>query len=778
MVVKRRKPTDRRSAKSAPGEAPRVPRSFAMETESRQLLERVFHPWLVTRWEQNDFGVDAVVEVTAPVPDAQDRRATGKLFAVQLKSTDDAKEPKGLSVTTGHLGYWADHSLPVLLVSAHLPSSSLRGRWIDEPLRNELRDRASAHWAQGSVTVPLPEKLDRERLSAIEAIVMAFAPRRREIRPATFFGLQQRVLGAAESLAQFAERSNIRSASAAVIEAKASLHATAYVVAIAGPQRVGKSTLVNALLGVDVSPVAAFPTTAVPIVFDSGDAPTAVVCFVDGGKTTVAATSAALAPFAAQQDKDGNARDVRFVNVRLPNQTLAHGVSLVDTPGLHDASEAVRDVTEAALRSADAVVYVLDASLGAKFKIGRAEIADLEGFKAVKDRVLVVLNQCDELDEQRRGPLQSYVVEQLTRYGLLGNSVSSPMFVSGREAWLARERGATPPALFLEFQERLWGHLLTHRATGLHRLSSSTTSIIDGCRAVADMLSERTTNGVEANGIETARRICVEARDEVARVARGWHSASLGELATYIAARCEERRTALATELQRIPVDGALPTSTALAQRLGREAQEDGQAVFDYITRRTMDLAGSLRDVVGIALSESRTELGLPSVPSILIAAPPSIRPIDLSIPEAGAGLLFGLLGFFGGPVAGLASMFAGFLLGKQAGAMRRHERARADVKNQYANAQDSPYAWVHRQARERVESVCENLTAQASGRLTTFVSDAERRIETLGSPMSDVEANRVRALVADIGALRSRVEVIDRELQMLLQGGSSASGS
>lgn len=746
-----------------------------MQTESKQLFERLFHPWLVTRWEQNDFGIDGVIEITASVPETQDRRATGKLFAVQLKSTDDAREPMGLSVTTGHLGYWADHSLPVLLVSVHLPSSALRGRWIDERLRIELRDTSPTHWAQGSVTVALPDVLNRERLPSIAATVMAFAPRRREIRPTTFFRLQGQVRSAAEALGALAERSGVETAKAAAIEARASLRATAYIVAIAGPQRVGKSTLVNAMLGVDVSPVAAYPTTAVPLVFDSGDEATAVVHFQDGTKSTVAATSAALTPFAAQQGNDANARGVRLVQIRLPNETLAHGVSLVDTPGLHDASEAVREVTAGALRNADAVVYVLDASLGDKFKIGEAEVADLKGFRDVKERVLVVLNQSDALEEEGRERMLRYVEQQLARYGLQGHAVSSPMFVSGREAWRARERGTTPPVLFLEFQDRLWGHLLTHRTTGMHRLSTSVASIVDGCRATTEMLADRTTKGTTALGVEAARRICIDARDDVQRLGREWRSRSTEELVAYVAARTAERRAALAAELRAIAL-WSFPTSAVLTQRLQREAVEDGQVVFDYVSRSTMALAETQRDLVRVALNESRTELGQPFVPSILIAATPAMRPIDLSAPEAGAGLLLGLLGFLGGPLVGLATTAFGLLLGERAGAQRRHERARADVKAQYANAQATPYPWLLRQAEERLASANENLTAQASGRLTTFVADAERRIAMLGSPMSEVEASRVRAVVLEIEELRAATETIARELQTLLEGGQVGS--
>ena len=81
--------------------------------------------------------------------------------------------------------------------------------------------------------------------------------------------------------------------------------------------------------------------------------------FADGRTLDENPTAEALAPFAAQQENDVNHKDVQIIRVALPNDLLSNGVSLLDTPGLHDASKVVRTVTERALRNADAVRYVL-----------------------------------------------------------------------------------------------------------------------------------------------------------------------------------------------------------------------------------------------------------------------------------------------------------------------------------------------------------------------------------------------------------------------------------
>ena len=755
----------RRTARSAPGSLPRVPRTFDMQAESRRLLEEVLQPWLVTRWEQNDFGVDAAVEVTDPVSGTGDREATGRLFGVQLKATDSDDKPTSLVVTTGHLQYWLRHTLPILLVSAHLPSRTLRARWIDAALRVELRARTPALWSQDTVGIPLTLTLDARSLSLIEPVVRAFKPKERMLSPGRFFGLRERVLAMATELDAVAAASGVQSATLAVQGARARMRSSAYLVAIAGPQRVGKSTMVNALLGVSVSPVADYPTTAVPLLFDAGDVAVAEVTFADGRVVRVGATSEAIRPFAAQQENDANAKAVRLVRVTLPNDVLANGIALLDTPGLHDASEAVREVTARALHDADAVLYVLDASLGAKFKLGRAEIEDLQALHRAKDRLIVVLNQADGLDVAQRVPLLAYVESQLRRYGIWEHLPVEPVFVSAQAAWTARSHNDLAPAEFAALEDQIWGHLLRTRATGMHRLVQAVDELREGADIVAGMLSSRAREGADAGQIDAVRRVCANTRGQVLSMMREWRDGHDGGLQAFLVRRKALWLEQLEVELQESQTLESLPKSAVLATRLRDEVGQDGNDAVTWLRSEADTIATAVGLEVRRALRDSRGHLGIPADTALVIPLPRLLPPVDMSLPEAGFGAFSGLVGFLINPAVGIATTLLGWIMGHDYAVKERRRKAVVAIRRVYAQAQSEPYQHLGRQASERVRAITDAVVTQATGRLDTFINDADQRMQRLGRPLSTHEITALASLVERSKGVRGDLVAVQREV-------------
>ena len=757
-----------RTRKASPSGAPRVPHIFMLQAESRQLFEQMIAPWVVTRWEQNAFGINAVVEISGALPGTNNRKETGRLFVVQLKSTEEEAELEVLRATTGDMRYWLNHSLPVLLVSAHLPSHKLRYRWIDDRLLLELRSRAPTFWSQATVTVPMTERLEQSTLPELEAAVARFRARERAIHPARFFLLRQQVLDKAEKLQSLALESGVESVRVVVDQVRLELRASAYMVAIAGPQRVGKSTLLNALLGMDISPVADYPTTAVPLLFEAGEQQSATVLMESGTRTVVQASSDALRPFAAQQENDANGKGVRLVQVTLPNEMLARGVTLVDTPGLHDASPSVREVTKSALENADAVLYVLDASLGAKFKIGQPEVEDLTALQRSKERVLVLLNQADALDDTRRAPLCEYLEKQLKKYGLWDALPVKPLFVSGRDAWDARRKGEAPPAAFRDLEDELWGHLLRNRSTGLHRLTSATARLMDACATTESLLSDRAEKGAESGQIDKARRTCELARKKATNVEEQWQQQSNQEIATYLFAQMRSRADTLSTELENIPAKGTFPTSEILRERLEQEVLTDAREVWAYIQQKISQLAQEQGEIVQRALAESQSALGLPKSVSIVMALPQALPAIDLSLPEAQLGFWGGLLGFLVNPFVGVATTLLGLIIGRDVAIERRRRRAITDIRKRYADAQSAAYHHIITQAHERVLAAGPSLLAQVHGRLETFINDAQRRIQRLGTPLSPDASARLHAVATSVVELRKEVEAVAKDVTYL----------
>lgn len=759
----------RRTAKSSPADLPRVPRTFDMQTESRRLLDEALAPWLVTRWEQNDFGVDAAVEITDPVTGTGDREATGRLFGVQLKATEVEEEPTSLSITTGHLRYWLHHSLPMLLVSAHLPSGRLRGRWIDDALRLELRDRSPTFWNQDTVAVPLALPVERDVRETIQRVVTRFKARDRHLDPGDFFDLRKRVLAAAEELEEIASGSDVQSAALAVREARSRMRAAAYLVAVAGPQRVGKSTLVNALLGVSISPVADYPTTAVPLLFDAGDAAVAEVAFADRRVLQVEASSDALRPYAAQQENDANDKHVRLIRVTLPNDILGKGISLLDTPGLHDPSELVRDVTDRALKDADAVLYVLDASLDKKFKLGRAEIEDLQALRHSKERLIIVLNQADGLDPDGRSRLLHYVQAQLSKYGVWDDLPTEPIFVSAANAWASRSAGQPPPADFTRLEDLVWGHLLRNRATGMHRLVHAVHQLAEGTETVAEMLSMRATKGSEAREIEAARSVCADARAGVEADVERWRIQRRHEVTDFLGARKAYWLLQLRSELRQAQAIDHLPKSAALAERLRGQIGGDGNEAIQWLRRGVDELTQAVGGRVRSALCESRGHLGMPPELTVVVPLPKILPPVDLSLPEAGVGFFGGLFGFLVNPGFGIMTTLFGLVFGHGIAVKERLKKAVVDIERVYVQAQREHYAYLEHQAVQRVDAAAQNVLAQATGRLDTFIYDANKRVERLGRPLSKREVSALDDLVGRARQHRGRLLAIHGELAALV---------
>ncbi|MFJ5933501.1 dynamin family protein [Streptomyces sp. NPDC093071] len=117
--------------------------------------------------------------------------------------------------------------------------------------------------------------------------------------------------------------------------------------AILGPESAGKSTLVNALVGAEISPVSiAMPGTVAPVhvLHAEVEHPRYQVLRTDDSGNQVTENPADRAEFERwmlQEHNEDNALEVLRGEIRLPAPMLAGGLRLVDHPGLSGVSRAV-----------------------------------------------------------------------------------------------------------------------------------------------------------------------------------------------------------------------------------------------------------------------------------------------------------------------------------------------------------------------------------------------------------------------------------------------------
>jgi ribosome biogenesis GTPase A len=136
-----------------------------------------------------------------------------------------------------------------------------------------------------------------------------------------------------------------------------------FVTLIVGEFKRGKSTLLNALAGVDVLPTGVLPVTTVPARVAQGPCEAARVLFRDARQREI--SLAEVRDYVDESRNPGNRLGVASVEVQLATG-LPPRVVLVDVPGLGSVHQHNTEAALAALPEADAalVVVSVDPPLG------------------------------------------------------------------------------------------------------------------------------------------------------------------------------------------------------------------------------------------------------------------------------------------------------------------------------------------------------------------------------------------------------------------------------
>lgn len=235
-----------------------------------------------------------------------------------------------------------------------------------------------------ALLLPITERTEQATAQWLDALARELV---RKIAPATGTAdwplLLQRLGGHARALADLESLRRL--------ELVAAERARPVRIAIVGEFNAGKSTFVNALLGMDVAPTGILPTTAVPHVLKYGPDPIARVRLKGGGARTVAPDRLK----AVLQETTGN---VLEVEVEVPFAYLQR-VEIVDTPGFNapdpaHAKAAMDSLVEGP--GVDVAIWLFD--VGQPLKTSERRI--LEAILARGIPVQALLNKADRLSQE------------------------------------------------------------------------------------------------------------------------------------------------------------------------------------------------------------------------------------------------------------------------------------------------------------------------------------------------------------------------------------------
>ena len=181
------------------------------------------------------------------------------------------------------------------------------------------------------------------------------------------------------------------------------LHANRFYLVIVGLFKRGKSSLINALIGQELAPVAVTPLTSVITFFEHGTETRAEVLFTNGQFRTVPLSE--VVQYVSEEENPENKKQVQYLKI-YTDAPILENITLVDTPGLGSLFDHNSDKTLEFLPKIDAALFVLSADI----PISKTDEEFLLQMKKSIPNVLFVLNKSDLLSDDE--------LQKMVRYNL------------------------------------------------------------------------------------------------------------------------------------------------------------------------------------------------------------------------------------------------------------------------------------------------------------------------------------------------------------------------
>ena len=193
----------------------------------------------------------------------------------------------------------------------------------------------------------------------------------------------------------------------------------------------GKTTLMNALLGMDRLPTGVVPVTSV-ITAVSYNSRERVVMHFEGSNLTHEISLPEIGEWITEQGNPGNRRKIELAEVQLPAEILRRGAFLVDTPGLGSSIVENTATTSRFLPQIDALVLVTSF----EFPLSQEEVLFLRKARLLGRKLFIAVNKADLCSAEQRREILEFIRGRLAEEGFAEEA--SLFAVSAAEALAAK----------------------------------------------------------------------------------------------------------------------------------------------------------------------------------------------------------------------------------------------------------------------------------------------------------------------------------------------------
>lgn len=233
-----------------------------------------------------------------------------------------------------------------------------------------------------------------------------------------------------------------------------------FYLTLAGQFNRGKTTLMNAVLGMDRLPTGIVPVTSVITAVSYNTRERVVMRFANSNLSHDVPLSE-LPEWITERGNPGNQRKIEMAEVQLPAEILRRGAFFVDTPGLGSAVIENTETTRRFLPQADALVLVT----GFEFPLSSEELTFLRAARSLRQRVFIVVNKLDLCSVEQREEVLQFIQSRVAEETELE---AAPLFaVSASEALAAKlenDRKRLEQSGLPTFERALVDYLVRHKS--------------------------------------------------------------------------------------------------------------------------------------------------------------------------------------------------------------------------------------------------------------------------------------------------------------------------
>ncbi|NOT73409.1 MAG: DUF4365 domain-containing protein [Cyclobacteriaceae bacterium] len=638
---------------------------------SKRELSKLIEPHIIN-WSHRDYGLDGLVTLATNNSTKGSSELDSLHFLIQLKSTEKVRKDTytlSLPIASTNIKHWVRSNLPVLFIIYDVVNSIFYHRWIDSDFIVELEKNKSNWINQKTVSIKFKENnvLTKDALRQFKEYLLSGKNKNVAVLPGQYFSLHEKVKSQVNDFKQITTPRQFDSSIYKAKELSKKIDHAIYRIAIAGPSRSGKSTLINSLLKKDISPVGIYQTTGVPIQILPGTKNQIDIYLKNGISIQKDFSPELILEYAAQHENSNNFKNVNFVSVSVINSTLEKGISFFDVPGLDDPDDDIMINTLSYVKTFNAIIYVIDVTphKTGGFAFKNEFKRNLLDMSSSLDKVFLVFNKIDSLSKEELNSLKQRITYDLRRLNLLEKVDEKVLYLSAHTSFLNRVAGKKENLDSVkELEQNLWGYLLKENKSGIYRLLDITRQVYKSYNEFADILNTRLLDSSKLDSLHSAVAEIQQRLPDLGKSLSTKQKSTKEKIKLLLQSHKHQLILRLESALKAIPANKPLLSDKEIKKYLTDEIN----SIVDTINKATVDEVNQYKNDLDTwieqNLSKVREVINSDSTPRAL-----NLSPIEtMIIPEIdltsafGMGILGGILAYAINPYTVVAGAVVGFL--------------------------------------------------------------------------------------------------------------------